>query len=349
MTLEEIAELASVSRSTVSRVLNNHPNVRASVRERVLEIMQQQGYVPNAAARSLASRRTQVIGLLIPRSAAVIFADPFFAHVIHSITETCANYGYFLMLSMVTVDREQGFYERILRSRHFDGVIMLSSDIDDPILPLLMKDETPLVLFGSHPYFHNVAWVDADQREGARRAIHHLLSLGHRRIATITGPLQMQAAIERRDGYKQGMLEAGLPIMPHYMVSGNWTEQGAYQAMKELLYHPQKPTAIFVASDSMALGAIRALNEAGCRIPDDMAIVSFDDLVFAAYANPPLTTVRQPIPDMGATAVRLLLDQVEKMEKSTEHVLLPTELMIRASCGMHVSDSFMHTSIGNNP
>src|ERR1051326_5378105 len=160
LTIEHIASLAGVSRSTVSRVLNNHPGVRPDVRERVLQVIHEQNYVPQAAARSLASARTSTIGLLIPRSAAFSLADPYIALMIRAVSEAATQQGYFLLLAMVTADMESGFYDQILRGRHFDGVIMFSSDIDDPILPLLINDGGPLVLIGRHPYFTNVAWGD---------------------------------------------------------------------------------------------------------------------------------------------------------------------------------------------
>src|SRR5215831_12142470 len=162
LTIEDIAMLAAVSRSTVSRVLNNHPSVRPSVRDRVLQVMREQNYAPQAAARSLASARTDTIGVLIPRSAADSLADPFIANMIQRLFEACAQRGYFTLVTMLTADMEPGFYDRILRGRHFDGVIMFSSDIDDPILPLMIKDGGPLVLIGRHPYFSNVAFVDVE-------------------------------------------------------------------------------------------------------------------------------------------------------------------------------------------
>ena len=205
LTIEEIADLAAVSRSTVSRVLNNHPSVRPLVRARVQQVIQEHRYTPRAAARSLASRRTNVVGLLIPRSAATIFADPFFPHVIQGITEACSNRGYFLMLSMVTVEREQDFYERVLRGRHVDGLLLMSSDIDDPILPLLIRDETPLVLVGRHPYLPDVTSVDVDNVGGAVQAVRHLLDLGHRRI----GDHHRAAVYGRRPGSAR-RLQAGV-------------------------------------------------------------------------------------------------------------------------------------------
>jgi LacI family transcriptional regulator len=333
LTIEQIAELADVSRSTVSRVLNNHPSVRPAVRDRILRIINENGYAPQAAARSLASRRTNVIGLVIPRSAAVIFSDPFFAHVIQGITEACTARDYFLMLSMVTADLEQGFYNRIVRSRHFDGVIMLSSDVDDPILPLLMKDRTPLVLVGRHPYFTDLSWVDVENREGAREAVTHLVELGHTRIATITGPLQMAAGIDRRDGYKQALLEAALPIIPELIVEGHFTQQGGYQAMNQLLRLPQRPQAVFVASDTMAIGALRAIHEANLAVPGDIAIVSFDDLPVASFANPPLTTTQQPIFEMGCAAAEMLIGRLEGESGVPSQRRIPTRLVVRQSCG----------------
>lgn len=334
LTIEQIAELAHISRSTVSRVLNNHPNVRPAVRERVLNVINEQGYAPRAAARSLASQRTHMISILIPRTAGGLFVDPFFGYVIQRIAEAAAPLGYFLMLSIVSAEREQGFYERVLRSRPFDGVLMLSSDIDDPILPHLIRDSIPFVHFGSHPFFENMAWVDAEHRQGARLAVSHLVKLGHRRIATITGPLEMHAAIERRDGYKQGLLEARLPIVPEYIATGDWTQPSGYKAMQQLLALPQRPTAVFIASDTMAVGAIRAVTEAGLNVPEDVAIVGFDDLpLVGAYANPPLSTIRQPIDAMSAHAVKLLVDQIERREPAAHHVRLPVELVVRGSCG----------------
>jgi DNA-binding LacI/PurR family transcriptional regulator len=332
LTIVHIATLAAVSRSTVSRVLNNHPSVRPTVRERVLQVIREQNYAPQAAARSLASSRTDTIGLLIPRSAAVSLADPFIAGMIQSLFEASAQQGYFVTLTMLTPDMEPGFYDRILRGRHFDGVIMFSSDIDDPILPLLIKDGGPMVLIGRHPYFLNVTFVDVENREGAREAVAHLIELGHRRIGLINGQLQMEAAQARRDGYKQSLLEAGIGIDADLMVEGDYSEVAAYQAMLNLLDLPQPPTAVFASSDSMAIGALHAIRYRGLRVPDDVALIGYDDLPLAAYATPPLTSVHQPISEMGAHAVRLLVEQIRGQGPATS-VRLPARLVVRESCG----------------
>jgi LacI family transcriptional regulator len=332
LTIEQIAELAEVSRSTVSRVLNNHPSVRQSVRDRVLEVMREHNYAPQAAARSLASSRTDTLGLLIPRSPARTLSDPFISTMIQTLTETCTSMGYFLMLAMVTADMEPSFYNRILRGRHFDGIIMLSSDIDDPVLPLLIKDRAPLVLIGSHPYFQNVVSVDVENRAGAREGVAHLIGLGHRRIGMICGQLEMDSAQARRDGYKQALLEAGIPVDPVLMVEGHYTQEGAYAAMRQLLALPDPPTAVFTSSDLMAISAQHAIQEAGLAVPGDIALVGFDDLPIALIGNPPLTTVHQPHVEMGAIAVKLLIDQIRD-QKPAASVRLPTRLIVRGSCG----------------
>jgi LacI family transcriptional regulator len=332
LTIEHIASLAQVSRSTVSRVLNNHPGVRSTVRQRVQQIIHEHNYAPQAAARSLASSRTSTIGVLIPRSAAVSLADPFIASMIQALFEACAQQGYFGLLAMLTADMEPGFYDRILRSRHFDGVIMFSSDIDDPILPLLIKDGGPLVLIGRHPYFVNVPSVDVENREGAREAVAHLIRLGHRRIGVINGQLQMEAAQARRDGYKQALLEAGIAIESELMVEGDYSEPTAYAAMLKLLDLAPPPTAVFAASDTMAIGALRAIRDRGMRVPEDVALIGYDDLPLAAHATPPLTSVNQPVSDMGAHAVRLLVEQIRDEEPGGS-VRLPARLVVRESCG----------------
>jgi|ERR1051326_521517 LacI family transcriptional regulator len=330
LTIEHIASLAGVSRSTVSRVLNNHSGVKPSVRERVLSVIRQQNYTPQAAARSLASARSDSIGVLIPRSAAVSLGDPFIATMIQLLFDASAQQGYFAMLAMLTADRETGFYDRILRGRHFDGVIMFSSDIDDPILPLLIKDGSPLVLIGRHPYFTNVAWVDVDNREGAHEAVSHLIELGHRRIGLINGQLQMEAALARRDGYKQALLENGIPIESELMVEGFFAQTPAFQAMQRLLDLPEPPTAVFAASDPMAIGVLNAIHARGLRVPEDIAIAGYDDLRIAAESNPPLTSVKQPVEEMSTQAVRLLVEQI-KGEDSRRTVALPARLVIRES------------------
>jgi len=338
-TLEEVAKLAGVSRSTVSRVVNQHPNVRPEVRERVWEVIRQTGYQPHAAARSLATRRTRVIGLIIPQAVTTLFTDPYFPILIRGIADACNAHNYHLMLSLFSRRRVQEsrarqdlLYQQVLRGRYLDGVVVSSAPLDDPIFPRLLEDGVPFIIVGRYPH-ERANYVDVDNVAGARMAVEHLLRLGHERVATITGPLNMFAAQDRLEGYQQALAARGIPVDEDLIAEGDFTERGGRAAMQRLLL--RRPTAIFAASDMMAVGAIKVLREAGLRVPEDVAVVGFDDIPLASMVEPPLTTVRQPIEQTGGMAVELLVSLLENPEEETVHrVVLPTELVIRASCGV---------------
>ncbi len=338
-TLEEVAKLAGVSRSTVSRVINEHPNVRPEVRQRVWEVIRQTGYQPHAAARSLATRRTWVIGLIIPQAVTTLFTDPYFPILLRGIADVCNAHNYHLMLSLFSQRRVQNsrayqdlLYQQVLRGRHLDGVVVSSAPLDDPIFPCLLEDNVPFVIVGR--YLHErINYVDVDNVVGARMAVEHLLRLGHERIATITGPLNMCAGQDRLEGYRQALAARGIPVDENLIAEGDFSEQGGRAAMQRLL--PHRPTAVFAASDMMAVGALKTLRDAGLRVPDDIALVSFDDIPLASMVDPPLTTVRQPIEQLGSTAAELLISLLENPQEETVHrIVLPTELVIRASCGV---------------
>ena len=331
MTLEEIAKLAGVSRSTVSRVINNHPNVSPEVRERVWKVIRELDYQPHAAARSLATRRTQVLGLIIPQAVTILFTDPFFPLLIRGIADACNARRYHLMLSLFSSrDEQRELYRRIIRGGHLDGIIISSTVIDDPLIPRLLEDQVPFVLVGRYPRDARASYVDADNRAGAQMAVDYLIRLGHRRIATITGPLNMIAGLDRYEGYLAALRNKGLEKDDALIAEGDFSYEGGFQAMQTLL--PHEPTAVFVASDTMALGAIKAIKGAGLRIPEDISIVGFDDLEAASFSDPPLTTVRQPIYLLGSTAAQLLIDLIERKSRPPQRIVFPTELVIRRSC-----------------
>lgn len=337
-TLEEVAKLAGVSRSTVSRVVNQHPNVRPEVRERVWEVIRKTGYQPHAAARSLATRRTRVIGLIIPQAVTTLFTDPYFPILIRGVADACNAHNYHLMLSLFSRRRVQEsrarqdlLYQQVLRGRYLDGVVVSSAPLDDPIFPRLLEDGVPFIIVGRYPH-ERANYVDVDNVAGARMAVEHLLQLGHERVATITGPLNMCSGQDRLEGYRQALAARGIPVDEDLIAEGDFTEQGGQAAMRRLL--PHRPTAVFAASDMMAVGAIKVLREAGLRVPEDVAVVGFDDIPLASMVEPPLTTVRQPIEQLGSMAVELLVSLMENPGEETVHrVVLPTELVIRASCG----------------
>lgn len=330
-TLEEVAELAGVSRSTVSRVINDSPHVRTETRDKVWKAIKASGYQPHAAARSLVTNRTRIIGLVIPEAVTTLFSDPFFLLLIQGITDTCNHHQYHLMLSVSSgQEDEENPYRRLVGSGYLDGAIIASTSLDDPLVPRLLQDRIPFVLVGRYPD-QDVSYVDVDNIGGARKGVEHLLQLGHQRIATITGPQRMIAGWDRLTGYQEALTSHGLTIDSRLVAEGDFTEEGGRAAMERLL--PHEPDSVFVASDTMALGALRALRDAGVGVPQDIALVGFDDMPYAATAAPPLTTLRQPIRQIGSLAFEALLDIIEKGLDPVRRIVVPTELVVRASCG----------------
>jgi DNA-binding LacI/PurR family transcriptional regulator len=331
LTIKQVAALAGVSRSTVSRVLNSHPNVRADVRATVLRVIDEHNYTPATAARSLASQRSRAIAFLIPRSTSAVFASPYFPLLIQSMSEACGSRGYVMMLCLATGAMEQDFL-RLVRGRLYDGVIVQGGDVDDPVLPSLIKTGVPFVHYGRHPYLQHMSWVDSDNADAGRQAASHFLALGHQRIATITGPLQEACAVDRRDGYKQALLEAGIPVAQELIVEADWLETGGYAAMQRLLALPRRPTAVFAANDQMAFGAMRAIREAGLAAPEDVALAGFDNLP-TPHGLVPLTTLTASVPDMCMAAVNMLIDRLEGGDSAPRHLWFPCTLLVRQSSG----------------
>lgn len=331
LNLEQIAKLSGVSRSTASRVINNDPNVSRDTRENVLRVVRLMNYVPNAAARGLAGGRTQVIGLVIPTSVAALFTDPHFSIFIQGVSSACSAHGQAVMLWLAEPEYERRQIHQIIHGGAIDGVIVASALMDDTLVNELGQSQRPFVVVGRRPNDWHTSYVDVDNSGGAREAVRHLLRLGRQRIATITGPQNMIAGLDRLTGYRTALGEHGRPVEQDLIVDGGFSECGGYLAMQQLL--PRRPDAIFVASDTMALGALRAIRDVGLRVPDDLALVSFDDTPLAARADPPLTVVRQPARQLGQMAVEVLLESIERPEPGPHCLILPTELVVRASCG----------------
>jgi LacI family transcriptional regulator len=331
MKIEEIARMAEVSRSTVSRVINNDPNVSDATREKVLQIVKQVDYRPNVAARGLAAGRTRVLGLVIPMGVAALFTDPYFPILIQGVSSACNSLDHSVMLWLAEPEYERRMTRQILNNGLIDGVILASALLDDPVGQALAESDLPFVMVGRHTTNNQVHYVDVENYSSSRDAVLHLFRQGRRRVGTVAGPANLIAGYDRQRGYAAALHARGLAVEPGLVAEGDFTDDGGYAAMQQLL--PQEPDAVFVASDAMALGALRALREAGKRVPDEVAVVSFDDMPFAVRADPPLTTVRQPIDRVGATAAEMLISLIEHPSPEPHRIILPTELVIRDSCG----------------
>ena len=330
LTLEDIARLSDVSRSTVSRVINSDAKVKEETRLKVLKVIQSIDFQPNLAARGLATGRTNVIGVIIPARVSVIFADPYFPVFLQGVSSACNNRTYSVMLWLAEPDYERRMIPRILHNGLVDGVVVASTLMDDPIVKSLFESKMPFILIGRHPSM-DVNFLDVDNLQAARKATLHLLRLGYKRVATITGSQDQVAGFDRYQGYLNALQDYDRTIRPELVADGDFTEEGGYHAMARLL--PQKPDAVFAASDMTAYGAMRAIHEANLRIPEDVAVVGFDDIPASARTTPALTTVRQPVQQMGSKAAEVLINVIENDINTTQKLIMDTELVVRESCG----------------
>lgn len=325
-TIEEVAAAAGVSRSTVSRVVNGSTAVSPEALAAVQDAIARMNYVPNRAARSLASRQTHAIALIVPEDTNTFFGDPYFAPIVAGITGALAGSDYLLNL-LIASDDPGDKMAAFVRNGGVDGALIVSHHAGDAYIESI-RDAVPTV-FGGRPLQDraNDYVVDVDNVEGARQATRRLVEIGRTRIATVTGPLTMLAADDRLEGFRSVLADAGLA--PFAVEEADYTEAGGAEAAARILAGGV-PDAIFVASDLMARGALGALRRAGLRVPEDVALVGFDDSSVASSAEPPLTTVRQPMYMQGETMARVLLSHLAG--GSPERVtILPTELVVRDS------------------
>ncbi len=333
-TIKDVAARAGVSYQTVSRVINNKPDVTDETRQRVQNAIEDLNFRPNLAARSLPSKRSFVIGLIIPYEADYLFRDPHLLAQISGI-DTIANAHDYNVLLSTAGHSTSGVeaYQRFIRNQVADGALVVETASNEAGGDLLRTHNYPHVNLGYVIHNNNTCFVHCDDRGGARAATHHLLEKGHHRIGVINGPsvgaiVTMQ---ERLLGHQQALAEAGYTFDSNLMVYGDYTRASGQAATKKLLALPQPPTAIFALNDRMAMGAIRALHAANLRVPDDIAVVGFDDIPAAADFSPALTTVRQPSKTMGQVATEMLFKLIAGEALSQREMILPAELIIRQS------------------
>lgn len=337
-TLEDVAARAGVSRATASRVVNGSPQVSDGVRRKVEAAVDEMGYAPNRAARSLAGRRSETVALVVSEPSVRLFADPFFAGTTLGVTRVLAGTRYQLVLLMVGTEDDRARVERHLLQGGADGALVLSARAHDPLVRRLTAAGIPCVTAGrpsgtpgdGAPARPIVGYVDADNVGGAEAAVAHLVARGRHTIATVAGPADMAPGADRRTGWETALREAGHPAGADLVAQGDFTRAGGRAATEELLARLPGLDGLFAASDLMALGALDALRAAGRRVPGDVAVVGFDDSELARTTDPPLTTVRQPIEQLGAEMAQLLVAQLEHDAPPTG-IVLRTELVVRRS------------------
>ncbi|GGP93620.1 LacI family DNA-binding transcriptional regulator [Streptomyces roseolilacinus] len=339
-TLEDVAREAGVSRATVSRVVNGIRNVDPAIQEAVRDAIERTGYAPNRAARALVTRRAETIALVVSGArddsegeqdafASRVLADPFFGRVVSGVIRFLRPRSMYPVLMFAGTDTARQEVVAYLRQGRADGALIFSTHAEDPLPVLLASEDLPCVLFARPATPVPVTYVDLAHRDGARLAAEHLLARGCRRVATITGPLDLPAAQDRLAGFRETMERHGHPYVP--VAEGGFTVESGAAAMNRLLSEHPAIDGVFAANDLMAQGVCQVLHERGRRVPQDVAVVGFDDSGVAVSCRPPLTTVRQPMEEMAATMARLLQEEIEGARDEPTAVIFDPELVVRGS------------------
>jgi LacI family transcriptional regulator len=335
--IKDIAKLANVSHTTVSRALNNKSRIRKDTRDKILTIAKNLGYRPNFVARSLVMKRTKTLGLVITN-----IANPFYTELAQGIEKTATKLGYSIILcstqSDISTERQ---YIEMLRSKGVDGIVFSSAHREDPNIVDLAEEEFPIILVNRRTYHpvvkEKVDYVGVNNILGGFLAVEHLIRLGHHRIGMVGGSTESSVGLERLEGGKKALLTYGLEQNNDYFLEGNFLKRSGYQRGKEFVKMTAMPTAIFAANDYMALGVYQALLEEGLRVPEDVALIGFNDIEFSSMKGIELSTIGQKKFEMGAIAVEMLVGKIEKREDkfSGREIFLEPELIVRETCGFH--------------
>ncbi len=334
VTIKDVARRVGKSITTVSRALNDYDDVSSETKALVRRVAAEMGYTPNRTAQRLQKRRSDTIGLVLP-TYGPRFSDPFFSEFLAGIGNQTADFGYDLLVSTrAPGDEEMEAYRRKVQGRQVDGLIVVRTRQQDPRVDYLRRIGFPFVAFGRVQGTLDFPFVDVDGEQGMRQLVRHLAEQGHRRIAYITPPSNLNFAQDRMAGFQAAMVEQGLALDPSLVVEGELTHRSGYQQTQRLLALADPPTAIVAGNDLMALGAMRAAQEIGLRVGADIAIAGFDNIPMAEHAHPPLTTVDQPIYTIGRMLSAMLIRIIRQEEVGEQQVLLQPSLVVRQSSGL---------------
>lgn len=331
VTLESVARLAGVSRATASRVVNGNVAVSPEARQAVERAIEELDYVPNSSSRSTLKHACNSVGVVITEPTTKLFGDPFFSPLLKGIYSALAERSLLLVMLAPQSARDLELAQNYLLDEHVDGVILASLHGDVQLPARLHEEGIPMVVCGRPPRGVKASFVDSDNRQGAMLAVNHLLSLGRRRIATISGNLDMPGAVDRLAGYREALTAAGIPLDPTLEEVADYVPDRAHMAMERLLLNHPDVDAVFAASDLMASAALRVLAQSRRRVPEDVAIIGFDDSPTAWATHPRLSSIRQPIEEMGHETVNVLVREMEDPGETPRQVIFTTELVIRES------------------
>lgn len=323
-TIKEIAMKANISIATVSRVINSPEKVAPATRKKILDLLREYDYLPNQLAKGLVKGKSNTFSL-ITASEESFFNAFYFREVFLGLTKAASNARYNILIEQLTSDSAGSLQSRF----PVDGYILISPEINDPFVEYLERRKLPSVLINRRS--EKMSWVDLDNVSAARTAVEHLIELGHRDIVVITGMKNVRNSIDRIEGYRKALSESGIAFNPEYLLSGDFHEEKAYKNMKKFLKKGLPVTAVFAFNDLMAIGAMRAVREAGGKVPEDVSVVGFDDMTPSSYLDPPLTTVRQPFYTMGLSAVNILLELLSGEKTDPVTRVFPGELVVRKS------------------
>lgn len=336
-TIKDIAKVAGVSHTTVYRALNDKPRISQSTKEQIISIAREFNYQPNVLAQSLVSGRTKTLGLVI-----TTIVNPFYPELAKGIEDTARSLGYSIILCCTNFDISlEKQYIDMLRSRGVDGIIFTSAHIRDPNITRLVEDGFPLILVNRRvhgdPLMDSINYVVVENAKGGFLAIEHLIRMGHERIGIISGPSDSSPAVERLEGARRAFTEYGLDPGELLVLEGDFLKSSGYEAAKKFLAMRDSPSAIFGINDYMALGALEAILDSGLKVPEDIALIGFNDIEFSSLKAIELTTIGQKKYEMGSIAVHTLIERIEKGDGDrARQITLEPELIVRKSCGYHL-------------